>query len=213
MEKLAENLVALRKSHGFTQNDISQKMFVSRQAVSKWERGETVPDLVSLSALSQLYGITLDDLVKKDLTQQPVFSENKQEPDFDEVKNVHKKQLIARMIFTAISLLGVYALICGIIQTACFIVEKNIWLIWFTLPIVPPLVFAAIFRHHIGKQWLMFFFNVPFASGLIFEAIVLCGNSDGAWISFLLIPVYYSIAAVFYIFLRRQTSTQPKPKQ
>lgn len=210
MDKLANNLTALRKTSGFTQNDISEKLYVSRQAVSKWERGESIPDVDTLVALSNMYNVTIDDLLKSDLTERPVMTETLSEQSFEEVKSIHKKQLKENMLFVAVSLLGAYSLICGIIQTACFEVE-NIWLIWFTLPVLPPLIFAVVFRHDIKKKWLMFFFDVPFVSGIIFELILIGGNVDGAWISFLLIPLYYAIAIAVAVGLDR-TERQKKSK-
>lgn len=198
MDKLADNLVFLRKEKDFTQSDISEKLFVSRQAVSKWERGESIPDLDTLLALSRLYGVTVDELLTVDLSQESPEKRQVSENNFDEVKLLHKKQLAKKMVFVAVCLLGAYSLICGIIQTACFNIESNIWLIWFTLPIIPPLCFAICFRHDINKKFLMFFFNMPFVAGLIFEVIILEGNSDGAWIAFLMIPLYYVISLIVF---------------
>lgn len=57
------NLKNLRKMHRFTQEEIADKIGVSRQAVAKWENGETVPDINNCVALAELYGVALDDLV------------------------------------------------------------------------------------------------------------------------------------------------------
>lgn len=58
------NLKVFRKQGGFTQEDIAEKLGVSRQAVAKWERGETVPDVEMCIALAELYGTTVDALVR-----------------------------------------------------------------------------------------------------------------------------------------------------
>ena len=57
------NLKKLRKMHRFTQEEVAEKIGVSRQAVAKWENGETVPDIQHCTALADLYGVVLDDLV------------------------------------------------------------------------------------------------------------------------------------------------------
>ena len=57
-----DNLVHLRKIKQLTQEDVADKVGVSRQAVAKWESGETVPDLVKCRLLAELFGVTLDDL-------------------------------------------------------------------------------------------------------------------------------------------------------
>lgn len=61
--KLEENLVRLRKEHGLSQNDLAEKLNVSRQAVSRWEQGAAMPSTDNLIYLSKLYGITLDELI------------------------------------------------------------------------------------------------------------------------------------------------------
>lgn len=60
---LAECLAALRKRAGLSQGDVAERLNVSRQAVSRWETGFTVPSTDNLSRLGRLYGVTLDDLL------------------------------------------------------------------------------------------------------------------------------------------------------
>lgn len=60
------NLVSLRKLNNLTQEAIAEKVGVSRQAVAKWEAGETVPDLDKCKILAELFGVSLDDLANYD---------------------------------------------------------------------------------------------------------------------------------------------------
>ena len=57
-----DNLVQLRKLRSLTQEDIAEIAGVSRQAVAKWESGETVPDLTKCKLLADAFGVSLDDL-------------------------------------------------------------------------------------------------------------------------------------------------------
>lgn len=61
--EIASRLTSLRKDHGLSQEELAEKLGVSRQAVSKWERAESSPDTDNLIALAQLYGVTLDELI------------------------------------------------------------------------------------------------------------------------------------------------------
>ncbi len=63
---IAERLKEARKSAGLTQDQVAEQIMVSRVTVSHWENGRTLPDIVSLINLSDLYGISLDELVKGD---------------------------------------------------------------------------------------------------------------------------------------------------
>ncbi|MBS7219157.1 MAG: helix-turn-helix domain-containing protein [Oscillospiraceae bacterium] len=61
--ELNERLAQLRKEHGLSQNDLAEKLNVSRQAISRWEQGLAMPSSDNLIYLSRLYGITLDELI------------------------------------------------------------------------------------------------------------------------------------------------------
>lgn len=60
---ISRNLTALRKMHHLTQEEAAEAVNVSRQALMKWEKGESLPDLKNCMALAELYNVTLDDLV------------------------------------------------------------------------------------------------------------------------------------------------------
>lgn len=64
--KFNEKLVMLRKQQNLSQEQVSEKLGVARQTVSKWELGETTPEMDKLIILSKLYDITLDELMKED---------------------------------------------------------------------------------------------------------------------------------------------------
>ena len=61
---LKENLVILRNIHGYSQEEIAEKINISRQAYAKWETGATVPDIEKCSLLAAVYGVTIDSLIK-----------------------------------------------------------------------------------------------------------------------------------------------------
>lgn len=63
---LAGNLSSLRAQSGLSLERVAELIGVSRQAVAKWESGESMPDLPHCDALAELYGVTLDDLVHFD---------------------------------------------------------------------------------------------------------------------------------------------------
>lgn len=63
---LKDNLVMLRKLKGYSQEQIAEKIGISRQAYAKWENGMTVPDIEKAALLAQVYGITLDSLTKSE---------------------------------------------------------------------------------------------------------------------------------------------------
>ena len=60
---LKENISMLRGVNGYSQEEVAEKIGVSRQAYAKWEKGETVPDVELCQKLAELYGVTIDSLV------------------------------------------------------------------------------------------------------------------------------------------------------
>ena len=62
---LKENLIILRNIHGYSQEEIAEKIGISRQAYAKWENGITIPDIEKCKRLSDLYGVTIDSLIKE----------------------------------------------------------------------------------------------------------------------------------------------------
>ncbi len=64
-ENFAQNLAKYRKASNLTQVELAEKLNYSDKAVSKWERGESVPDLYALKNIADLFGITIDNLIKE----------------------------------------------------------------------------------------------------------------------------------------------------
>ena len=62
--KFSEKLLLLRREHGLSQEMLAEKLDVSRQAVSKWESGQTYPETDKLIALSEIFGVSIDSLIK-----------------------------------------------------------------------------------------------------------------------------------------------------
>ena len=78
--KFHEKLRTLRTEAGLTQTDLAEKLNVSRQAVSCWEMGTAMPDIENLIAMSDLFGVTLDELLKGEQAISAVVS-SPQEPE------------------------------------------------------------------------------------------------------------------------------------
>lgn len=66
MMKLSDKLVGLRKSAGMSQEELAEKLNVSRQAVSRWEMGTAMPDAVNILQLSKLFHVTTDYLLNEE---------------------------------------------------------------------------------------------------------------------------------------------------
>ena len=86
MSIVSKYLQFLRKSHNYTQDDLAQKLDISRQAVSKWETGAAIPDLEVLLKISKLYGITINDILEPQIQPQRIT-------DFEQISTISEKEL------------------------------------------------------------------------------------------------------------------------
>lgn len=98
-----DNLTELRKMHGMTQEELAAKLDVSRQTVSKWEIGESLPDIEKSRTIAELFNVTLDDLVCYDSGESLLPLPPKGRHAFGTVKVGEKGQIVipakARKIF------------------------------------------------------------------------------------------------------------------
>lgn len=75
---LPENLYRLRRSRGLSQEEFAEKLGVSRQAISKWERGEAYPETENLITISRLFSVTIDELINSEsISREPDAAEEK----------------------------------------------------------------------------------------------------------------------------------------
>lgn len=95
--EIANRLVNLRKANNLSQEALAEKLGISRQAVSKWERAEASPDTDNLILLARLYGVSLDELLKtEDEIPMPESSERSMETVLAEHSGTEAPQDIFR---------------------------------------------------------------------------------------------------------------------
>ena len=113
-------LYNLRKKKGLSQEELANRLNVSRQTISKWEVGDSTPDMEKLIAISDLFEISLDELVmdkvptqmRETSSKSEIASELKEKVLTDENKNKAKKGLmIAAIIFGIIVLIDFISMI------------------------------------------------------------------------------------------------------
>lgn len=103
--KFNEKLIKLRKASGLSQEELGDKLNVARQTISKWELGETTPEMDKLEELSNLFEISIDELVKDSSVPNIIAKEMNQEKidslykDFGTAKKGIKTYLIIVCVF------------------------------------------------------------------------------------------------------------------
>lgn len=111
--KIEEKIITFRKKLGWSQEDLAEKMNVSRQAISRWENGTALPDAQNVLQLSKLFDVTTDYLLNDDYESDgdiPVVQMVKQETD-DLIIKKKKLHLIAAASFTIATFCSVVGVI------------------------------------------------------------------------------------------------------
>lgn len=109
--KFNEKLIMLRKQHNLSQEQVAEKLGVARQTISKWELGETTPEMDKLIIMSELYNITLDELMKEE-------NEGKVVND----PNNTNSQKLAGMTIKILNGIGIFILIVAILYVFLMII-------------------------------------------------------------------------------------------
>lgn len=99
--EFSNRLYELRKQKGLSQEELANRLNVTRQTVSKWEVGDSTPDMEKLIALCDLFDVSMDELV---MGKEAVKQENSSKTDSDEKKMLIKKGLKVISIFAGIIL-------------------------------------------------------------------------------------------------------------
>ena len=139
---IAENLMNLRKANKLTQLELAEKLNYSDKAISKWERGESLPDIVILKQLADMYGVGVDYI----LTQ---HSE-----DMVSKYRMPKPELNNKLIITLLACLSVWLLATILYINFKIVFDVHYWLVWiWALPIncVVLIVFSGLW----GKKWMI----------------------------------------------------------
>lgn len=120
-------LYELRKQKGFSQEELANRLNVSRQTVSKWEVGESTPDMEKLVAMSDLFEISLDELVKGEESEKETTSGQISRSEFyndfkehvlteDNRKKVKKGLLTMGIIAGAVLLIDILSFIVYVLM-------------------------------------------------------------------------------------------------
>ena len=192
--KLADRLVELRKEHKLSQEALAEKLGLSRQSISKWERAEASPDTDNLIALAEVYGITLDQLLGNNEPEK----EPQPQPKAPE-KQLSAKQLKGKENLKKAPLLflGAIALYVG----GGIILGVFWWLLmWILFPLVLGYTMSALSMCFDDRKFLSILFSAIAATLFAVSLYIASGVAFGlwgiAWLIFLAIPAYVYIKVI-----------------
>ncbi len=169
---IANNITELRKAVPYTQAELAQKLNYSDKAVSKWERGESIPDVVVLKQIADLFGVTVDYLLEE---VHPLKST---------MQSVPRQLKKNRVLITGLSCMLVF-----LIATVGFVVLSlaaqipRLWLLYiYAVPICAVLL--IVFNSVWGKKKRNFFFISLLMWGTLLSVYLTIGIYSN-WLIFL----------------------------
>ena len=211
--EIANRLQKLRKEFGYSQEELAEKLGISRQAVSKWERAESSPDTDNLIILARLYNMSLDELLYDNETDEEIRERNKDKEESNKesisltddegqtvkiedghlkfvnkdgsVVKLNKKQTVTLSIIDSIILL--LTLIAYLIWSLVFDKWYVSWVIWIMMPAVMSIA-EAIMKKQITKfVFPCFITSIYCFLGMEFSLW------HPYWFLFITIPFFYII--------------------
>lgn len=190
---LAENLIKLRKLNKLTQVELANKLGFSDKAVSKWENGDTTPDIETIYKLASIYNVSIDSLLK----DEPIISES----DTKE----RKKILTNKIIITMLSIVVVWGAAIVLFTTLAITHEIYYWQS-FILAIPASFIILLIFNSIWGKPK----FNFVIVSCLLWTlclAIHMQYPASSLWLIYIV-----GIPAQIAVILASQLKLTPSKK-
>lgn len=112
--KFNEKLTKLRKEAGLSQEELGNMLNVARQTISKWELGETTPEMDKLIKMSEVFNITLDELIKDEKSEQEMVNTN--------ASSNSNSQKLADIIIKILKGIGIILIILVIVNVLLAIV-------------------------------------------------------------------------------------------
>lgn len=195
---IASKLMAMRKEHGLSQEELADKLGVSRQSVGKWERAESSPDTDNLILLSHLYGVSLDKILgtcpeggdstleadssTQDKGRGMSFSYNVEAKDKKNSKSFGIIGALAVIVYLVLGLFGYW---------------HPAWIIFVAVPVVEFFVNTIVNRFSVAKFFVDFPFSMLVATVYLLLGC-LCGYWHPWWILFATVPAYHIIACVIF---------------
>lgn len=178
---IAANIAALRRQHSMTQLELAEKLNYTDKAISKWERGESIPDVLVLKQMADIFGVTVDYLLEE---EHPVSVEEPSQEDMKKQQSVRTRSFVT----------GMSILLVWLVATVLFMIVDMAWedVVFHWMVFVYAIPASMVLWLILNSIWFNRRRNYLIISMLMWSILVavyvtvVCLAAYNAWIIFML---------------------------
>lgn len=172
--KIGGNITLLRKRLGMTQAELAARLSYSDKAVSKWERGESVPDVLTLANIAQEFGVTVNDLVygPENLPVIPEAPEPEEPPRQETVTTVIRDVINDRVRHNRKVIQGLVSILVWIVVLAIYVLMDSFQLRYTWIVFLIGVPANAITLLSMRCAWRMYGWNLALISVIMWGCLV-----------------------------------------
>ena len=198
---IAKNIADLRRRKGMTQTELAQALQYSDKAVSKWERGESLPDVKVLKALADIFGVTLDYLVAEE-HEDPLVERRRQT-----TRKTNNRRFITGMCLVLVWLIA--ALVYVVLELS-ITAEAPLWITFLCAIPVTMIVWLILNASWFSTRWNYVIISLLMWTSLLTLCICLYVFEKDSW---LIMTLGIPAQVIIVFWSRLKFSRRPKEQK
>lgn len=193
---IASNLTKYRKNLGLTQLELAEKLNYSDKTLSKWERGESIPDIVTLKQLASIFGVSVDVLISEEGASTAFVRKKDKKPP------TRRKIICVNLL--SVALVWLVAVFIFVLLSLILKDQSKLWLSFiYAIPVsgIVLLVFSCIWGNNIYR--FLFTSLIVWTSSLSVHLTMNLFNVQNGYMLYFISIVLEIMAFVFFIILKK----------
>ncbi len=203
-KKTGNNISYYRKANGLTQSALGEKLSYSDKAVSKWERGESAPDVYVIYRMSEIFGCSVNDII----------GQNEKDIKSEIIDEIAKNKQFRRIMITALSVgllwlvSSVIYFVTDLIVNGVYGLEQNDFVLVFMYSVPASFIITLIFSKLWGRIWQ----QAVSVSGILWSGVISLAVSfnvfnfaENSAYKILIAAIFFQILIVLWYVMRKKS--------
>ena len=203
-KKTGNNISYYRKANGLTQSALGEKLSYSDKAVSKWERGDSVPDVYIIYRMSEIFGCSVNDII----------GQNEKDIKSDRINEIAKNKQFRRIMITALSV-GLLWLVASVIYFVTDLIVNGVYklgqddfILVFMYSVPASFIITLVFSKLWGRIWQ----QAVSVSGILWSGVISLAVSfnvfnfaENSAYKILIAAIFFQILIVLWYVMRKKS--------